>query len=115
MIEDKIYGDKPKVQYYNTSTANMVIIPYNITKYDNDYYTWHELDINVKNFSYAGIINLLVCRKYPSDKMQAIINNYLLDPTDVDALSEFNEMQEYRKEAKSIARQIMDNKDKGII
>lgn len=115
MIEDKLYGDKPEVRYYSTSTANMVIIPYDITVHDNDYYSWRELDIKTKYFSYDGIVNLLICRKYPSDKMQAIINNYLLDPTDETALSEFNEMQEFRKTVKSIARQIMDNKEKGII
>jgi hypothetical protein len=42
--------------------------------------------------------------------MTAIINNYLLGQDDVDAKSEFNEMQKYRKEAKLIAHEILGDK-----
>lgn len=44
--------------------------------------------------------------------MQAIINNYLLDPTNPDTLAEFNEMQDFRKKAKSIAKEILNSLEK---
>jgi hypothetical protein len=39
--------------------------------------------------------------------MQAIINNYLADPSDEGILQEFNDMQAWRKEAKIIAKEIL--------
>lgn len=63
--------------------------------------------VSPSKFNYSGIIDMLVRIKYPEDKMQAIINNYLLDPTDTDVLTEFTEMQNYRKECKSFAKKIL--------
>ena len=50
-----------------------------------------------------SIISAIVQFRYPSDKMQAIINNYLLDSSDEEAVAEFKEMQAWRKHAKEIA------------
>lgn len=51
----------------------------------------------------ATVISTIIRQKYRDDEMQAIINNYLLDPEDPEALLEFNQMQEYRKFAKRVA------------
>lgn len=54
--------------------------------------------------TYGDIVNAIVSRIYPNPDMQAIQNNYLLDPKDPVALDEFNAMQEVRAQAKTIAK-----------
>lgn len=53
------------------------------------------------------IIAAIITAAYPSDEMQAIINNHLLDPTDEEHEAEFNEMQQWRTHAKEIASMVM--------
>ena len=62
--------------------------------------------------NYDGIVNQLITSKYPSDKMQAIINNYLAEPSDEAILQEFSNMQTWRKEAKDLAREILTKLEK---
>ena len=59
------------------------------------------------------IINAVIRQDYPEDRMEAVINNYLLDPTDEDAKVAFDEMQEFRKSVKEFADSIINeiNKD----
>ena len=52
-------------------------------------------------------IDAIVTAAYPSDVMQAIINNHLLDPTDEVHEAEFNEMQAWRKHAKEVADHVL--------
>lgn len=66
----------------------------------------HELNMAFSDFTYDNIINTLVNIVYPQDKMQAIINNYLLDK-DEKHIVEFNEMQNYRKQCKDIAKSLL--------
>lgn len=73
-------------------------------------YHWKQVSITKERWNYGGIIDALVTYKYPNDKMQSVINNYLLDPTDEDVVKEFNEMQAWRKEAKEIAKQALEFK-----
>lgn len=49
------------------------------------------------------VIAQIVNSRYSNDEMQAIINNYLLDASDEEAVAEFKEMQAWRKHAKEIA------------
>ena len=56
----------------------------------------------------AIVINAIITEAYPNDKMQAVQNNYLLDPTDEDAKSEMGKMQQCRKDAKKIADEVME-------
>lgn len=53
------------------------------------------------------IIAAIITAAYPSDEMQAIINNHLLDPTDEEHEAEFNAMQQWRTHAKEIASKVM--------
>lgn len=66
------------------------------------------------------IIDAIVSAAYPSDKMQAIINNHFANlakiadgkKLDADELSheeEYNAMQEWRKKAKSVASDVMES------
>lgn len=67
-----------------------------------------EFILGPTEYSYAGLVNKLVSYKYPNDKMQAIINNYLLDPNDESIKQEFIEMQNWRSESKQIAKEILE-------
>lgn len=64
------------------------------------------------------VIDAIVSAGYPSDKMQAIINNHLINlatladggKLDNDELAheeEYNAMQEWRKKAKTVASEVM--------
>lgn len=64
------------------------------------------------------VIDAIVSAGYPSDKMQAIINNHLVNlatladggKLDADELAheeEYNAMQEWRKKAKTVASEVM--------
>jgi hypothetical protein len=66
----------------------------------------HELNMTFSDFTYDNIINTLINIVYPQDKMQAIINNYLLDKEE-NHVVEFNEMQNYRKHCKDIAKDVL--------
>lgn len=76
--------------------------------YDNGIYEWERVEIPAGRFDYGGIIDALVTFKYPIDKMQSVINNYLLEQDNADYVAEFNEMQAWRKEAKEIAKQALE-------
>ena len=56
---------------------------------------------------YSAIIEKLIREKYSVSQVEAIVNNYLLDNTNEEYLKEFNDMQEWRKEAKSIAKKVI--------
>lgn len=66
------------------------------------------IQLGILKFNYAGIVDALISYKYPIDKMQAIINNYLLDPNDDSVKQEFIEMQKWRSESKQIAKEILE-------
>lgn len=70
-------------------------------------FMWEQVTIPKGRFDYGGIVDALISHKYPIDKMQAVINNYLLDPNDEYAIDEFNKMQAWRKEAKEIAKEAL--------
>lgn len=70
-------------------------------------YKCEQVHVSSDKWNYSGIVDALVQFKYPIDKMQAVINNYLLDPNDEYAISEFNAMQAWRKEAKEIAKEAL--------
>lgn len=72
-----------------------------------DEWEYDRVSIPAGKFDYAGVVDALVQYKYPIDKMQAVINNYLLDPEDAYAVDEFNKMQAWRKEAKEIAKEAL--------
>lgn len=58
-------------------------------------------------FDYDSIVNVIVSGDYSNDRMQAIINNYLLDQSNEDTTKEFNDMQEFRKKAKTWAKDLI--------
>ena len=71
-------------------------------------YKWEQVNVPIEKWNYSGVVDALISYKYPIDKMQAVINNYLLDPEDAYAIDEFNKMQARRKEAKEIAKEALE-------
>ena len=56
---------------------------------------------------YGSIVSSEFRKKYSADACEAIINNYLDEPTNDEYVVEFREMQEYRKYCKSLAKSKM--------
>lgn len=55
------------------------------------------------NWGYDSIVSAIVNAHCPRDRMDAVVNNYLLAPTDPDIKAEFDAMQALRAKAKAIA------------
>lgn len=75
---------------------------------EGDMYVFEQVSVPWDKFDYSGIVDALIQHKYPIDKMQAVINNYLLEPNEAYAIEEFNAMQAWRKEAKEIAKEALE-------
>lgn len=67
----------------------------------------HSFLVNYEKYNYNGLVDTLISYKYPIDKMQAVINNYLLDPSDNTFVNEFKTMQQWRSDSKEIAKEIL--------
>lgn len=55
------------------------------------------------NWSYPALVAALVNARYDRDAMDAIVNNYIADPTDAEHATEMVAMQAWRARAKSLA------------
>ena len=66
-------------------------------------YSYLTVTLPAGNYSRNIVISKIIESRYSSDEMTAVINNYLLDDGDEESLSEFKEMQAWRKHAKEIA------------
>lgn len=76
-------------------------------KQDDGTYKYQIYTLEPAVLDYDSITNAIMSREYPNDKMQAIINNYLLDPSNKDTTKEFNDMQAFRKKAKDWAKDLL--------
>ena len=66
-----------------------------------------KIDFLTTQGNYDNIVSTIITKKYPSDKMQAVVNNYLLDPEDETIKQEFQEMQAWRAFAKEKAKEAL--------
>ena len=95
------------VDKYTKRGVNYRTINFNVKEVEYGY-EWDSVEIQGTKWDYGGIIDAIVTYKYPNDKMQAVINNYLLEPENEEYIRTFNEMQTWRKEAKEIAKQALE-------
>lgn len=58
-------------------------------------------------WGYDALVSGLIRAEYPSDRMDAVVNNYLDNPTDPEVMAEMTEMQSWRKQAKGIAQKLL--------
>lgn len=70
-------------------------------------YSYRSAKLPLGVWTYEAIVSALVNELYPADRMQAIQNNYLDSPDDAHVADEFNEMQNWRREAKAIAKELL--------
>ena len=79
-----------------------------IEKYNNkNRILTDKVSIICDTYNVSNLINAFVREKYSASQVEAIVNNYLLDATNEKYLKEFNDMQEWRKEVKDIAKKII--------
>jgi len=57
---------------------------------------------------YGSVINDLFRQKYSQDKVEAINNNYLDDMTNEEHIKERDDMKDYRKECKRVAKEVLE-------
>lgn len=76
-------------------------------KQDDGTYKYQTYTLKPAVLDYDSIANAIISKEYPNDKMQAIINNYLLDSSNEDTTKEFNDMQAFRKKAKDWAKDLL--------
>lgn len=76
-------------------------------KQDDGTYKYQTYTLKPAVLDYDSIVNAIISKEYPNDKMQAIINNYLLDPSNENTTKEFNDMQAFRKKAKDWAKDLL--------
>lgn len=76
-------------------------------KQDDGTYKYQTYTLKPAVLDYDSIVNAIISKEYPNDKMQAVINNYLLDPSNEDTTKEFNDMQAFRKKAKDWAKDLL--------
>jgi len=67
-------------------------------------YRWQSVTLEPGIWNYGPIVNAIVTLEYPTDKMQAVVNNYLGAPEDPEAVGEMQDMQNWRAFAKQVAK-----------
>lgn len=84
-------------------------INFNVQDCDVDGYTirYQSVTLEPGVWGYGPIVNAIVCERYPADRMQAVINNYLDDPENGEAKAEMHEMQAWRVFAKNVAKEAL--------
>lgn len=58
-------------------------------------------------WDYGTIVDSLIKERYPSDRMEAVTNNYLANQADMESAQAYTEMLRYRGECKVLARELM--------
>ena len=74
-------------------------------------YSYLQVEMYPSQMRRSAIISAVIRAKYNQDEMEAIINNYLEDPTDEGALADIHEMQTWRCLAKLIATEALQSNE----
>ena len=88
-------------------TVNYNIVPLGENSPTGYKFKYQAVTLEPGVWNYDAIVSALVTAEYPRDKMDAIVNNYLADPTSDNAIEEMLEMQNWRKAAKQIAKEVL--------
>ena len=81
MIHMKTMGNKPSpLKSFLKDNYKNYIFNFNIKSINQDEWEFDSIEIPSGNLNYDDMLNIIISEKYPSDKMQAIINNYILEP-----------------------------------
>lgn len=66
-------------------------------------YRWQSVTLEPGVWAYGPLVSAIISERYPEDAMQAVVNNYLLEPRTDEAVAEFSAMQSWRAFAKDVA------------
>lgn len=61
-----------------------------------------------QELEYPDLVEILVRQKYSQSKVEAILNNYLYDPSSIEHSQEFSNLQDYRIACKLKARELLE-------
>lgn len=89
-------------------TVNYSICPLGENDPSGHKFRYQSVTLEPGIWCYDAIVSALVSAEYPRDKMDAIVNNYLADPTNDNAIEEMLEMQNWRASAKMIAKEALE-------
>ena len=59
-----------------------------------------------QSISYDDAVNAEIRKRYPQQDVEAILNNYLAFPENPEYVEEFRQLQQYRVECKSYAKEM---------
>lgn len=68
-----------------------------------DGYEYETVTVPPGYWSRDSLISLIIEDRYPKDRMDAVVNNYLSDMTNAKHVASMKEMQDWRSHAKSVA------------
>lgn len=91
---------------------NVYTINFNIEEIDTQdeetqKFSYESVTLQPGNDDYGNVVSALIHSRYTDDDMQAIINNYLDAPDNQEYNDEFKDMQDFRKQAKAIAKEFV--------
>lgn len=98
---EKFTKGKPINKAYHTFFLN-----YNIKEKDGEY-EYTRLELQPKQINYGDMVSAMVNNEYGHDKVEAILNNYMGDPSNPKYDREFRRLQEFRAYAKDLVKEIL--------
>lgn len=107
-MKKESYTRPNEIEYKIHLGQRQYSINYDIVE-NGEMYEYESVQLPLGVFSYDAIVNAIVSAEYPSDKMQAVINNYLLDSENEANKADFDKMQQCRTKAKAIAKQLLES------
>ena len=103
------YGvEQPSIFIKNIILGQQVATVNCLISKTDDGYKWKSYTLPPNVLDYDSIANAIISDEYPTDKMQSLINNYLIGKEDPVILKEFNTMQDFRAKAKAEAKAILE-------
>lgn len=100
---------KPEMVVSNAGRSYYVVVNLGSKQIDEETYELVSTSLLMRaEPTYDTLVSALIRKKYDADKMEATINNYLADTEDDIAKTEFEKMQNYRKEVKSFCKIIFE-------
>lgn len=72
-------------------------------------YGWTCICLSPGPLTYDALVAALIRTRYSDDRMASVINNRMAAPDDADIAAEWEQMQQWRREAKDLAKQILTN------
>ena len=72
-------------------------------------YEWTRIRLAPGRLTYDALVAALIRARYSDDRMASVINNRMAEPDDADIAAEWEQMQQWRREAKALAKQIIAN------